>query len=59
MDICDTIPNPTFIPVTYARASRELRGLSYGTEGPAPKKLSEELECLHCSNMHQQANQTI
>jgi hypothetical protein len=43
---------PSTIPVPYPKSTRELRILSYGSIGPAPKKLSGELKGLQISNIH-------
>jgi hypothetical protein len=43
---------PSIVPVTYPKSTRELRSLSYGTIGPAQKKLSSDLKGLQISNVH-------
>jgi hypothetical protein len=47
------VPNITkpAIVAPYPKATRELRSLSYGTVGPAPKKLSKELIRLESNHV--------
>jgi hypothetical protein len=52
VDVSDKVHNPPLIPVPYPRASREVRSLSYGTNGPASKRMSRELKGLQSSSIH-------